>query len=131
MIMGPSSTGAHGINRERLPEPGVSVGGSRHASPFAPVWQPRWAIGGRRVSVVDWLLDSDPAIRWQVMRGLTHEPADVVAGERSGIASVGWGAHLLALQGPDGLWGGGTLFPEWTSTTHTLLVLRYMGLDPA
>jgi len=82
------------------------------------------------VTVLDWLLDSDPAIRWQVMRDLTHEPADVVAGERSRVATEGWGARLLALQGPDGLWSGGSLFPEWTSTTHTLLVLRYMGLDP-
>jgi hypothetical protein len=85
---------------------------------------------GARVKVVDWLLDSDPAIRWQVMHDLTHEPADVVAAERSRVASEGWGARLLALQGPDGQWGGGTLFPEWTSTTHTLLLLRYMGLDP-
>jgi hypothetical protein len=85
---------------------------------------------GAHVKVVDWLLDSDPAIRWQVMRDLTHEPADFVAAERSRIASEGWGARLLALQGPDGQWGGGTLFPEWTSTTHTLLLLRYMGLDP-
>jgi hypothetical protein len=82
------------------------------------------------VTVVDWLLDSDPAIRWQVMRDLTHEPAAAVAAERSRVTSQGWGARLLALQGPDGQWGGGSLFPEWTSTTHTLLVLRYMGLDP-
>jgi hypothetical protein len=83
-----------------------------------------------RVIVVDWLLDSDPGIRWQVMRDLTREPAEIVAAERSRVASEGWGARLLALQGPDGLWAGGTLFPEWTSTTHTLLLLRYMGLDP-
>ena len=81
------------------------------------------------MTVVDWLLDSDPSIRWQVMRDLTHERPDVIAAERSRIANEGWGARLLALQGPDGLWGG-ALFPEWTSTTHTLLVLRYMGLDP-
>jgi hypothetical protein len=82
------------------------------------------------MSVVDWLLDSDPSIRWQVMRDLMNEPADVVAKERSRVASEGWGARLLALQDPAGLWGGGALFPEWTSTTHTLLLLRYMGLDP-
>jgi hypothetical protein len=64
------------------------------------------------------------------MRDLTREPAEAVAAERSKVSSEGWGARLLALQAPDGLWGGGTLFPEWTSTTHTLLVLRYMGLDP-
>lgn len=79
---------------------------------------------------MDWLLDSDPSMRWQVMRDLTHEPAGVVAAERSRVASEGWGARLLALQGSDGQWGG-TYFPEWTSTTNTLLLLRHMGLDPA
>jgi hypothetical protein len=64
------------------------------------------------------------------MRDLTRQPADAVAAERSRVATEGWGARLLALQGPDGYWAGGSLFPEWTSTTHTLLVLRYMGLDP-
>ena len=83
------------------------------------------------MTAVDWLLDSDPSIRWQVMRDLRHEPADVVAAERSRIASEGWGARLLALQGSDGYWDGGSLFPEWTSTTHTLLVLRFMGLEPS
>jgi len=82
------------------------------------------------VSVLDWLLDSDPSIRWQVMRDLTGEPAAIVAAERSKIATGGWGAQLLACQRPDGSWGGGALFPEWTSTTHTLLLLRLLGLDP-
>jgi hypothetical protein len=27
-------------------------------------------------SVIDWLLDGDPAIRWQVMRDLLDEPAE-------------------------------------------------------
>ena len=58
------------------------------------------------MTVIDWLLDSDPAIRWQVMRDLTHEPADVVAAERARVATEGWGARLLALQAPDGRWGG-------------------------
>jgi hypothetical protein len=79
---------------------------------------------------VDWLLDSDPAIRWQVMRDLTGEPADAVTAERAKVTSEGWGARLLALQGPDGQWGG-TYVPPWTSTTYTLLLLRHMGLDPA
>ena len=50
------------------------------------------------MTVIDWLLDSDPAIRWQVMRDLTDEPADVVAAERARVATEGWGARLLALQ---------------------------------
>lgn len=83
------------------------------------------------MNVVDWLLDSDPAIRWQVMRDLLDEPADVVAAERARVATEGWGARLLALQGADGQWAGGTLFPLWTGTTYTLVLLREMGLDPA
>jgi hypothetical protein len=51
------------------------------------------------MTVTDWLLDADPSIRWQVLRDLTHEPADVIAAERSRIATEGWGARLLELQG--------------------------------
>ena len=88
------------------------------ASEFSPV-------------TVDWLLDSDPSIRWQVMRDLTDEPGDVVAAERERVATEGWGARLVALQGSDGRWGGGTYQPKWTSTTNTLALLRDLGLDPA
>lgn len=83
------------------------------------------------MTVTEWLLESDPSIRWQVMRDLGEEPADVVAAERARVASEGWGARLLALQGADGQWGGGTYVPVWTSTTYTLLLLRNLGLDPA
>jgi hypothetical protein len=47
---------------------------------------------------IKWLLDSDPAIRWQVMRDLTCEAPTAVAAERSRVATEGWGAHLLARQ---------------------------------
>jgi len=157
------------------------------------------------MNVLSWLLDSDPAIRWQVMRDLVGEPAELVAAQRSKVATEGWGARLLALQDPNGQWGTdalpasskpsggdlpdvatrkllrglhhislddlgnflgiesatlaaweegdpdptddradryrqavdwmansiGTLKPEWTSTTFTLLLLREYGLDPA
>jgi len=83
------------------------------------------------MDVVDWLLDSDPAIRWQVMRDLTDAPAAEVAVERAKVATEGWGARLLALQPEDGVWGGGGYFPEWTSVTATLALLRHFGLDPA
>ncbi len=83
-----------------------------------------------RESVIHWLLDSDPSIRWQVMRDLTDESHVVVAGERSRVASEGWGSRLLDLQGPDGQWGGGTFRPHWTSTFYTLLELRDLGLNP-
>src|ERR671938_148266 len=81
-------------------------------------------------AVSDWLLDSDPAIRWQVMRDLTHEPADVVATERSKVATEGWGARLLALQAPDGRWGGRPWSQDYTDTFHVLELLRRFGLDP-
>ncbi len=90
-------------------------------------------IGGRYevgMDVIDWLLDSDPAIRWQVMRDLTHEPAEAVAAERARIATEGWGARLLALQAPDGLWAGKAWDHDWTDTFHVLELLRRFGLDP-
>jgi len=77
-----------------------------------------------------WLLEGDPAVRWQVLRDLVGAPEEVVAGERARVAVDGWGAQLLALQAADGRWGGGTYFPSWTSTAWTLALLRQFGLDP-
>ena len=95
------------------------------------------------MGVMDWLLDSDPAIRWQVLRDLVRAPAEVVAAERARAASEGWGARLLALQGDDGQWAGGACFPAhsdhwraenqgqpWTSTLPTLQLLCDFGIDP-
>jgi hypothetical protein len=82
-------------------------------------------------SVIEWLLDSDPAIRWQVMQDLLDAPADEVAAERARVATEGWGAHLLTLQGEDGSWGGVAWNRGWNSTMHVLMLLRDMGLDPA
>ena len=82
------------------------------------------------MTIIQWLLDSDPAIRWQAMRDLTDEPAEEAAAERARVATDGWGARLLALQGADGNWSGGAYFPAWTSTTPTLQLLRQFGLDP-
>jgi hypothetical protein len=94
------------------------------------------------MSVLDWLLDSDPAIRWQVMRDLTDAPAEDVAAERARVATVGWGARLLAARDPDGQWAGGACFPAphrfdqdapgqpWTATFPTLALLVDFGLDP-
>jgi hypothetical protein len=94
------------------------------------------------VTVVDWLLEADPAIRWQVKRDLTDAAPDEVAAERARVANEGWGAELLALQGDDGRWDGGTyrpgwadddkpFFDAWTATHFTLALLRELGLDPA
>src|SRR5688572_26405036 len=94
------------------------------------------------MNVTEWLLDSDPAIRWQVLRDLVHAPAEVVAAERARVATEGWGGRLLALQGEDGQWAGGACFPgnfnwrddspgqPWTSTLPTLQLLHDFGVDP-
>ena len=82
--------------------------------------------------IIEWLLDSDPSIRWQVMRDLVGEPEGIVARERSRAASEGWGARLLDLQGADGHWGGAAFVPRaWISTKDTLQLLRDFGVDPA
>ncbi len=83
------------------------------------------------MSVVDWLLDADPSIRWQVLRDLTGAPAHEVAAERARIATEGWGARLLAMQGADGSWAGAAWNRGWDSTMHVLWLLAHMGLDPA
>jgi hypothetical protein len=84
-----------------------------------------------RMSVIEWLLDSDPSIRWQVMRDLIAESDATVARERSRVAAEGWGARLLDLQGSDGYWGGAAFVPRaWISTQDTLQLLRDLGVDP-
>jgi hypothetical protein len=93
-----------------------------------------------RPAHLKWLVDSDPAIRWQVMSDLTGEGPDAVAAERSRVATEGWGARLLALQSPAGKWGGSprgwrTDLPsqdrDMLVTLYTLAVLKDLGLDPA
>lgn len=84
----------------------------------------------RNESVIRWLLDSDPSIRWQTMRDLTNAPDEEVAAERAKVATDGWGTQLLADQGADGYWGADAANPEWVSL-RALLLLRDMGLDPA
>lgn len=59
------------------------------------------------MGVIGWLLEGDPAIRWQVLRDLTDVPADEVAAERARVERDGWGARLLALEDPDGRAAGG------------------------
>lgn len=81
--------------------------------------------------IIQWLLDGDPAIRWQVLADLLGAPAEEVAAERARVASEGWGARLLALQGADGAWAGAAWNRGWDSTMHVLTLLRELGLDPA
>lgn len=81
--------------------------------------------------VVAWLLDTDPSIRWQVMRDVIGASQEAVAAERSRVASEGWGRALLDRQRPDGQWGDGASTPFWWSNMYTLVFLRDLGLDPS
>ena len=94
--------------------------------------------------IIDWLLDSDPAIRWQVMRDLVGARKADWAAERARIETVGWGAKLLAFQDEDGQWAGGSFVPSgftpqdwkkfgqpWTATAFSLSQLREFGFDPS
>ncbi len=80
--------------------------------------------------IYQWLLDGDPAVRWQVERDLLDKPPEIYNETRSRVSTRGWGAKLLALQEDTGLWGGGLYSPKWISTHYTLFALRFLGLPP-
>jgi hypothetical protein len=92
-------------------------------------------------AAIEFLLEGDPAIRWQTMRDLLNAPPDDVAAERARVATEGWGARLLAEQAEDGRWDSGTyrpgwvdesrpFFDAWTATHFSLQALYEYGLDP-
>jgi hypothetical protein len=94
-------------------------------------------------AVIDWLLDADPAIRWQVLRDLLDAPESQWRAERARVETEGWGARLLAYEDADGQWAGGAFAPRdfdprewqevgqpWTATAFALSELREFGLDP-
>jgi hypothetical protein len=98
-------------------------------------------------AVLDWMLDTDPALRWQVERDLAGAPRELWLGTCSRVATEGFGAKLLALQDADGQWAGGAYFPKdfdfegpeaadgagqpYTATTWSLNALRDWGLEAA
>ncbi|AYG60776.1 squalene cyclase [Rhizobium jaguaris] len=95
-------------------------------------------------AVIDWLLNSDPSIRWQVMRDLLDAPEAEWMAERAKVETEGWGARLLSYQDADGQWAGGAFLPRnfdsrewhehgqpWTATSFSLSQLREFGLDPS
>jgi hypothetical protein len=80
------------------------------------------------VNTIEWLLDSDPAIRWQAMRDLTDATPAAVATERARVAREGLGAEILARQQPDGAWRAAGA-PAWLTTLFTYQLLRATGVD--
>lgn len=92
--------------------------------------------------LADWLLDSDPALRWQVERDLLGAEPETWQGTRARVAQEGFGRELLDEQDDDGTWAGGAYFPAdfafaedtpqpWTATTWALNDLREWGVDAA
>lgn len=81
-------------------------------------------------ATISWLLEGDPAIRWQAKRDLLDLPAEDYRQDRQAVASSGWGKRLLDLQDSTGIWSEGLYGPKWTSTTYTLLLLYRLGLEP-
>jgi hypothetical protein len=81
-------------------------------------------------STIQWLLEGDPAIRWQTLRDLVNSNQSEVERERERVSKQGWGARLLALQDHSGIWANGIYSPKWTSTTYTMLLLKRFGLPP-
>jgi hypothetical protein len=47
--------------------------------------------------LIEWLLDSDPALRWQVERDLLGAPEEVWAAARARVASEGFGGRGLTI----------------------------------
>ena len=82
------------------------------------------------MDVIAWLLESEPATRWQVLRDLTDAESGAVAASRARVAHDGLAAAILARQDRDGSWHKAD-DPAWFSTLHTLRLLRQTGVDPA
>src|SRR6266404_3272785 len=81
-----------------------SVKRSRYGSYSQPSVRQRCALAGEPIlkaevevkDVVDWLMDSDPAIRWQVMGDLVDTPEDNLAAERARVATTREAGHALS-----------------------------------
>ncbi|WP_293697947.1 squalene cyclase [uncultured Agrococcus sp.] len=95
--------------------------------------------------VAAWLLDSDPALRWQVERDLLDLPEPEWQATRSRVPEEGFASRVLSKQDDDGQWAGGAYFPTrrelgvevvgspegqpWVATTWALNELREWGVD--
>jgi hypothetical protein len=84
-----------------------------------------------RSSVIEWLLEGDPSIRWQVLRDLEAAPERMWRKEQERVATDGWGAELLSYRDSEGRWTPRLYGRKWISTTYSLVLLRQLGLPGA
>lgn len=80
--------------------------------------------------IISWLLEGDPAIRYQTLRDLSAANPEEIQKERNKIETEGWGKSFLDKVKPDGGWGLQYYQPKWISTHYTLLELKNLGINP-
>jgi hypothetical protein len=76
--------------------------------------------------LIEWLLDGDVAIQYQVHRDLLGHEDDSL---RDRIAHQGWGAKFLGFRKPEGHWGDRFYQPKWISTHYTILDLKNLCIS--
>ncbi len=76
---------------------------------------------------IDWLLEGDVSIQYQVWRDLLGVDKKKL---QASISTEGWGQEYLSKRKSDGHWGDGFYQPKWISTHYTLLDLRNLNLSP-
>ena len=76
---------------------------------------------------IDWLLEGDVSIQYQVWRDLLGVDKKKL---QASISNEGWGQAYLSKRKSDGHWGDGFYQPKWISTHYTLLDLRNLNLSP-
>ena len=77
-------------------------------------------------NTIEWLLQGDPAVRWQVYKDLLNDP--YYKTEQLKTEQQGWCKKLVDCQSADGTWANSLYSPKWTSTHYTLLLLKRLGL---
>ena len=78
--------------------------------------------------LVYWLLEGDPAIRYQVHRDILETEPQKLQVLRNEMVTKGWVKRLLDEQAEDDIWGGGLYSPKWISSTYTLLLLKRFSI---
>src|SRR6056297_29818 len=75
-----------------------------------------------------WLLEGDPAIRYQVHRDILDTEPKRLELLRDEMIKRGWVKRLFDEQSDNGIWGGGLYSPKWISSTYTLLLLKRLSI---
>jgi hypothetical protein len=80
-----------------------------------------------QMQIIDWLLEGDVSIQYQVYRDLYGVERPEL---QARISAEGWGRLFLSFQKDDGHWGKKFYEPKWTSSHYTLMDLRNLCISP-